>query len=116
MSQGFTQLSPEDPEFIGGWKLIGRVGQGGFGTIYVGTKDGLTAAIKLISREAIEDQESIPRFANEVRSLKELNHPGIPKLIDHNLNRITSSISPFIAVEYFEGETFQSYLDQKKTH
>jgi len=114
MSQGFTQLSPEDPEFIGGWKLTGRVGHGGFGTIYVGTKDGLTAAIKLISREAIEDQESIPRFANEVRSLKKLNHPGIPKLIDHNLNRITPSISPFIAVEYFEGETFQSYLDQKK--
>ena len=103
MSQGFTQLSPEDPEFIGGWKLIGRVGQGGFGTIYVGTKDGLTAAIKLISREVIEDQESIPRFANEVRSLKELNHPGIPKLIDHNLKQMSPTISPFIAVEYFEG-------------
>ncbi len=115
MSQDFIQLRPEDPEFIGGWKLVGRIGQGGFGTIYVGTKDRLTAAIKLISREAIEDQESIPRFANEVRSLKELNHPGIPKLIDHNLNKITPSISPFIAVEYFEGETFQSFVDQKKT-
>jgi len=114
MSQGFTQLSPEDPEFIGGWKLTGRVGHGGFGTIYVGTKDGLTAAIKLISRDAIDNQDSIPRFANEVRSLKKLNHPGIPKLIEHNLNRITPSILPFIAVEYFEGETFQSYLDQNK--
>jgi serine/threonine protein kinase/TPR repeat protein len=111
MSQGISTLKPEDPDLIGGWKLKGRIGQGGFGTIYVGTKDGLSAAIKLISRESIDDQESIPRFANEVRSLNQLNHPGIPKLIDHNLNKITATISPYIAVTYFEGKTFQELMD-----
>jgi serine/threonine protein kinase len=111
MSQGISNLKPEDPDLIGGWKLQGRIGQGGFGTIYIGTKDGLSAAIKLISRESIEDQESIPRFANEIRSLNQLNHPGIPKVIDHNLNKITPAISPFIAVTYFEGQTLQALMD-----
>lgn len=111
MSQGISNLKPEDPDLIGGWKLQGRIGQGGFGTIYIGTKGGLSAAIKLISRESIEDQESIPRFANEIRSLNQLNHPGIPKVIDHNLNKITPAISPYIAVTYFEGQTLQALMD-----
>jgi len=111
MSQGISNLKPEDPDLIGGWKLQGRIGQGGFGTIYIGTKDGLSAAIKLISRESMQDQESIPRFANEIRSLNQLNHPGIPKVIDHNLNKITPAISPYIAVTYFEGQTLQALMD-----
>ena len=113
MSQEVTELRPEDPDYIGGWKLTGQIGQGGFGTIYIGNKNGKSAALKLISRGSIGDHESFDRFANEVRSLNALNHPGIPKLIEHNLNKITPSISPFIAVEYFEGPTLQSFIDQK---
>jgi serine/threonine protein kinase len=114
MGKETTKLEPEDPEHIGGWKLEGRIGKGGFGTIYLGTKKGNRAALKLIGRESLGDQESIPRFANEVRNLNVLNHPGIPKLIEHNLNKITPSVSPFIAVEYFEGPTLQALIDQKK--
>jgi serine/threonine protein kinase len=114
MSQEIDELIPEDPDYIGGWKLAGRIGQGGFGTIYLGNKDGKSAALKLISRDSMGDQESFPRFANEVRSLNVLNHPGIPQLIEHNLNKVSASVSPFIAVEYFEGPNLQSMVDQKK--
>ena len=76
MNRKFDSLLETDPDSIDGWKLLGRLGQGGFGTIFIGRKGNFTAAIKMISRESINDDESWLRFGNEVHNLKKLNHPN----------------------------------------
>ena len=69
MNKNFDQLLATDPKSIGGWTLLGRIGKGGFGTIFVGEKHSEKAAIKIISKEYINDEESFQRFGNEIRKI-----------------------------------------------
>ncbi len=106
VNKKFDPLLSNDPVAIDGWKLVGRVGQGGFGTIYIGRKANVTAAIKMISRESINDDESWQRFGNEVRNLKKLDHPNIAKIIEENLR----TANPYIAIEFIDGQTLDSLV------
>ena len=108
MKQKISPLLATDPESIGGWKLIGRLGQGGYGTIFLASKDKINVALKMISKEWLNDIDAVGqlRFANEARILKELDHPNIAKIIDQNLKTNT----PFIAIEYLDGQTLESKI------
>ncbi len=106
MQKEFEELLPTDPESIGGWTLLGRLGKGGFGTIYVGEKNEEKAAIKIISKEYINDEESFQRFGNEIRNLSKLNHPNIARIIDSDI----STNNPYIAVEFLDGETLEDLV------
>ena len=110
MNQNISPLLPTDPELIGEWKLIGRLGQGGYGTIFLASKAQITVALKMISKEWLNDldAEGQLRFANEARILKELNHPNIAKIIDQNLK----TNIPYIAIEYLEGQTLESKIQE----
>ncbi|MEW2086820.1 hypothetical protein [Streptomyces sp. NPDC005283] len=47
-----TPLSPEDPAELGGFELLGRVGQGGMGQVYLGeSPGGEPAAVKIMRAE-----------------------------------------------------------------
>jgi serine/threonine protein kinase len=110
VNQKVPPLQSTDPESIGGWKLIGRLGQGGYGTIYLACKEHINVALKMISKEWLNDIDAAGqlRFANEVRILKELDHPNIAKIIDQNLK----TNIPFIAIEYLEGQTLESIVEE----
>ncbi len=108
MTKKFESLLSNDPISIDGWELLGRIGQGGFGTIYIGRKANITAAIKMISRESINDDESWQRFGNEVRNLKKLNHPNVARVIEENLR----TANPYIAIEFFDGQTLESLVKE----
>jgi serine/threonine protein kinase len=110
VNQKVSSLLATDPESIGGWKLIGRLGQGGYGTIYLASKKSVTVALKMISKEWLSDIDGVgqSRFANEAKILKELNHPNIAKIIDQNL----STSVPFIAIEYLEGQTLEAKVKE----
>jgi hypothetical protein len=57
-SQTYTALEPFDPTSIGPFPLIGRIGVGGMGVVYLGgTTSGERAAVKVVRPE-------VPRFAS----------------------------------------------------
>jgi len=63
---------------VGSYQLGERIGEGAFAHVHraVGT-DGRPVAIKLLAPEAeLGDEAARARFAREVRTLAELNHPG----------------------------------------
>ena len=105
-----SPLLPTDPESIGDWKLIGRLGQGGYGTIFLASKENIRVALKMISKEWLNDKdgEGQLRFANEARALQELDHPNIAKIIEYSL----STNIPFIAIEYLEGQTLEAIVKE----
>ena len=90
--------------------MLGRIGKGGFGTIFVGEKHSEKAAIKIISKEYINDEESFQRFGNEIRNLSRLNHPNIARIVESDI----STINPYIAVEFLEGQKYRE--DERQRH
>lgn len=89
----------------GTYKLIGKLGQGGMGTVYLGEDEsGKKVAIK--STNAGGD---LDRFQDEIRIMKELSRPGNDNVMaymdDGNLNG-----NPFLVAEHIEGETLESLI------
>ena len=76
------------------------------GTVYqaIDRESGAIIALKILhSRNTIEQA----RFDQEARVLSELSHPGIVRYFDHG---VTPNGSPYIAMEWLEGETLEDRL------
>jgi serine/threonine protein kinase len=88
-------LLPTDPKRLGGWTLQGRLGAGGMGIVYMGTKAGKTVALKVIV-SGLTDPRVRSRFIQEVQSLSLLRTPYVAPLIEFDIH----AKNPWYAVEY----------------
>jgi hypothetical protein len=93
-----------DGELLGGrYRVIGRVGRGGFATVHEAehVELGHKVAIKVldVSRCAAE---SVARFQREAEALTRLAHPSAVKVFDRGE---TDDGRLWIAMEYLDGQT-----------
>lgn len=92
-------LGPDDPTELGGYELLGRIGQGGMGQVYLGeSPGGEPAAVKVI-KPSVVDSETRMRFAQEVEILKTIGGARIAALLDAD----PDAERPWLATEYVEG-------------
>jgi serine/threonine protein kinase len=94
-----------DPDELGGWRINGRLGEGGFGTVFLAEKGAQKAAIKVIRKEFVAEDDARARLATEAEVLSKLSDPSIGKILDSDL---TGEL-PWIATEFINGPT----LDDK---
>ncbi|MBA8949327.1 protein kinase [Actinomadura namibiensis] len=60
-------LLPHDPARLGGYELVGRLGEGGQSIVYLGRgEDGRTAAVKLLRVQLSQDPQWRARFEREL--------------------------------------------------
>jgi len=88
------------------YQMKAQAGKGGMGVVYqaVDRETGAQVAVKVLhSRGAIE----MARFEQEARVLAEMSHPGIVRYSDHGT---TLDGSPYIAMEWLDGETLEDRL------
>jgi serine/threonine protein kinase len=73
-----------DPSKIGRYRVIRRLGQGGFGRVYLAHDDELDrpVAIKVANPERITCPEDVEAFLGEARILANLDHPNIVPVFD----------------------------------
>lgn len=90
------------PEAIGAYRIIRRIGQGGMGVVYEAEQrqPGRRVALKLILGGVHADDLRVRMFEREVQTLARLNHPGIASIYEAG---ISEDGQCFYAMELVEG-------------
>ncbi|GAA2247306.1 hypothetical protein GCM10010415_01740 [Streptomyces atrovirens] len=71
------------PRRIGQYRIVGRLGRGGMGEVYIGrTPGGMKVAVKVIHRQHTDDPEFRRRFAREVRAARQVNSAYTAAVVD----------------------------------
>ncbi|NUP36946.1 MAG: serine/threonine protein kinase, partial [Streptomyces sp.] len=98
---------PGDPSRIGPYRIIGRLGSGGMGTVHAGlTSDGLRVAVKVIHPAQAEDAEFRARFRREVQLSARVQGPCLVPLLAAD----PEAAEPWLATAYAPGPTVNQHL------
>jgi serine/threonine protein kinase len=102
-----------DPATIGRYRIIRRLGQGGFGTVYLAHDDELDrpVAIKVPNPERIEHPEDVEAYLNEARILARLDHPSIVPVYD--VGRTEDGLC-FVVSKLVEGSDLAVKIEERR--
>ncbi|MFK3731480.1 serine/threonine-protein kinase [Streptomyces sp. NPDC088090] len=97
----------QDPARIGDHTLLGRLGAGGMGQVYLArTPDGGRVALKVIREEITGHPEALARFRREVATVRAVRSPHTARLVDASLDE-----APYwLATEYVPGPTLRQAI------
>ncbi|MFI6391724.1 protein kinase [Nonomuraea sp. NPDC050540] len=91
-------LTSDDPQTIAGYRLRGRLGDGGQGVVYLAeAADGRQLALKVLHTRG--DAQLRDRFAKELAAAQRVSPAWIARIVDASLD----GPRPYIASEYVEG-------------
>jgi serine/threonine protein kinase len=97
---------------LGSYVILDQLGRGGMGAVYLAEHRDLhrKVAIKVLIPSRDEDAKlANERFFREARAAAALDHPNIVRI--HDVARHNDT--PFLVMEYVEGETLQQIIDRK---
>src|SRR6266498_2265115 len=89
-----------DPAAIGPYRVLGRLGAGGMGTVYLAQSPaGARVAIKIIRPELAGDAAFLDRFRREVAAARRVAGFCTARVLDANLD----GSAPYLVTEYVDG-------------
>ncbi|HEX8792044.1 MAG TPA: serine/threonine-protein kinase [Polyangiaceae bacterium] len=93
---------------IAHFRIVAKLGQGGMGAVYEAFDEKLrrTVALKLLLRDATDDEAKRKRFLREARSAAAVTHPNIATI--HEVGEVDGQI--YIAMELVEGRSLRRVL------
>jgi eukaryotic-like serine/threonine-protein kinase len=94
---------PGDPRRLGPYELVGRLGQGGMGVVYLGRerRGGRLAAVKALRPELAGDPAFAARFRREVEAARRVDSPRVARV----LGAEPAGPRPWLATEFVDGPT-----------
>ena len=105
-----TPLQQGDPPQIGRYMLTARLGAGGMGVVYLGTReDGQQVAVKVLRPEYADDSEFRARFRREVQAMVRVQNRYTVRVLDAE----TEAVAPYLVTDFAEGPALDEHV---KTH
>ncbi|WP_336212987.1 serine/threonine protein kinase [Nonomuraea sp. LPB2021202275-12-8] len=105
-----TPLRSGDPRTLGGLELVGRLGEGGQGVVYLAADaSGGRVAVKWLRPDLSGDEVSIGRFLREVEVAQQV----APFCTAAVLGTGVELDRPFIVSEFIEGPSLQQVVQQE---
>ena len=100
-------LGAGDPQRIGAYRLLARLGAGGMGQVYLARSDrGRTVAVKLVREELAAQEEFRARFRQEVRAARQVGGYWTAPVLDAD----TEADVPWVATGYVAGPSLQQVV------
>jgi tetratricopeptide (TPR) repeat protein/tRNA A-37 threonylcarbamoyl transferase component Bud32 len=105
---------PQMPGSIGGFRIIGKLGEGGMGTVWEAeqAQPKRRVALKVMRRDHIVDELHAKMFRREAESLARLRHPNIAAIYESGH---TEDGHDFFAMELVLGVTLDVWLAGRPT-
>ena len=101
---------PSQPEQVGRYRIIGPLGRGGMGTVFLAEDPDVRrkVAVKLLSTK-VASAEELARFRREARTTGGLSHDNIVRIYDVQEHEGR----PCIVMEYLHGQTLSDVIAQQ---
>src|SRR4051812_23470388 len=94
------------------YEIGGVLGRGGMAEVHRGRdlRLGREVAVKVLRQDLARDPSAQVRFRREAQAAASLNHPAIVAVYDTGEDRTTTGATPYIVMEYVEGDTLRDVL------
>ncbi|MFR0358462.1 serine/threonine-protein kinase [Streptomyces sediminimaris] len=101
------KLGAGDPQQIGAYRLLARLGAGGMGNVYLARSErGRTVAVKLVREELAAQEEFRARFRQEVQAARQVGGDWTAPVLDAD----TEAAVPWVATGYVAGPSLQQVV------
>ncbi|MGN9907350.1 serine/threonine protein kinase [Phytohabitans sp. LJ34] len=103
-------LRQSDPRKLGRYELVGRLGEGGMGVVYLArASDGRQVAIKMIRADLEVDEEFRRRFRSEVNRARQVPPFCTAEVLDADPDHER----PYLVVEYVDGPSLSAVVAER---
>ncbi|MFI0213096.1 protein kinase domain-containing protein [Streptomyces lydicus] len=101
-------LGTGDPLRLGPYRLLGVLGEGGMGKVYVGQDgEGTVAAVKVLRPELTDEANLARRFVREAQAATAVTSKGVARVLGTD----TEGGRPWIATEFLAGPTLDEAVE-----
>ena len=101
-------LTVFDPPSIASYRLLGVLGSGGMGRVYLGqSPSGRRVAIKVVRGDLLDDPATRRRFAREVAAARTVSPLFTAAVVDADLD----AEPPWLATTYIEGPSLERWVE-----
>ncbi len=102
-------LGKNDPTSIASYRLLGVLGGGGMGKVYLGqSRSGKRLAIKVLGQHFAEDPEYRERFAREVAAARLVSPLYTAAVVDSDKD----AASPWLATTFIDGPSLEEWVTE----